>query len=159
MVSRPRKIIGQMPMSPSNSMKLMDVFNTVLAPPPFQRAYPPSLRSRHNDTKNYYRARSPRVLLKLNTSCQIDYESLSARVDPPAGNENLSIGRSMEFISIYCSLLPRKKKMKMKKKIGKERKEIKIAKLVRCRFHFTEYREKYEMNSYNREYVSMKCEN
>lgn len=109
MVSRPRKIIGQMPMSPSNSMKLMDVFNTVLAPPPFQRAYPPSLRSRHNDTKNYYRARSPRVLLKLNTSCQIDYESLSARVDPPAGNENLSIGRSMEFISIYCSLLPRKK--------------------------------------------------
>lgn len=116
-------------MSPSNSMKLMDVFNTVLAPPPFQRAYPPSLRSRHNDTKNYYRARSPRVLLKLNTSCQIDYESLSARVDPPAGNENLSIGRSMEFISIYCSLLPRKKKMKMKKKIGKERKEIKIAKV------------------------------
>lgn len=109
MVSRPRKIIGQMPMSPSNSMKLMDVFNTVLAPPPFRRAYPPSLRSRHNDTKNYYRARSPRVLLKLNTSCQIDYESLSARVDPPAGNENLSIGRSMEFISIYCSLLPRKK--------------------------------------------------
>lgn len=109
MVSRPRKIIGQMPMSPSNSMKLMDVFNTVLAPPPFPRAYPPSLRSRHNDTKNYYRARSPRVLLKLNTSCQIDYESLSARVDPPAGNENLSIGRSMEFISIYCSLLPRKK--------------------------------------------------
>lgn len=109
MVSRPRKIIGQMPMSPSNSMKLMDVFNTVLAPPPFQRVYPPSLRSRHNDTKNYYRARSPRVLLKLNTSCQIDYESLSARVDPPAGNENLSIGRSMEFISIYCSLLPRKK--------------------------------------------------
>lgn len=116
MVSRPRKIIGQMPMSPSNSMKLMDVFNTVLAPPPFQRAYPPSLRSRHNDTKNYYRARSPRVLLKLNTSCQIDYESLSARVDPPAGNENLSIGRSMEFISIYCSLLPRKKKMKRKRK-------------------------------------------
>lgn len=52
-----------------------------------------------------------------------------------------------------------KKKMKMKKKIGKERKEIKIAKLVRCRFHFTEYREKYEMNSYNREYVLMKCEN
>lgn len=47
----------------------------------------------------------------------------------------------------------------MKKKIGKERKEIKIAKLVRCRFHFTEYREKYEMNSYNREYVLMKCEN
>lgn len=45
--------------------------------------------------------------------------------------------------------------MKMKKKIGKERKE----KLVRCRFHFTEYREKYEMNSYNREYVLMKCEN
>lgn len=51
------------------------------------------------------------------------------------------------------------KKMKMKKKIGKERKEIKIAKLVRCRFHFTEYSEKYEMNSYNREYVLMKCEN
>lgn len=52
--------------------------------------------------------------------------------------------------------------MKMKKKIGKERKErkeIKIAKLVRCRFHFTEYREKYEMNSYNREYVLMKREN
>lgn len=49
--------------------------------------------------------------------------------------------------------------MKMKKKIGKEKKEIKIAKLVRCRFHFTEYREKYEMNSYNREYVLMKCEN
>lgn len=49
--------------------------------------------------------------------------------------------------------------MKMKKKIGKERKEIKIAKLVRCRFHFPEYREKYEMNSYNREYVVMKCEN
>lgn len=109
----------------------MDVFNTVLAPPPFQRAYPPSLRSRHNDTKNYYRARSPRVLLKLNTSCQIDYESLSARVDPPAGNENLSIGRSMEFISIYCSLLPRKKN-ENEEKIGKERKEIKIAKLVRC---------------------------
>lgn len=55
--------------------------------------------------------------------------------------------------------LTKEKKMKMKKKIGKERKEIKIAKLVRCRFHFTEYREKYEMNSYNREYVLMKCEN
>lgn len=51
------------------------------------------------------------------------------------------------------------KKMKMKKKIGKERKEIKIAKLVRCRFHFPEYRETYEMNSYNREYVLMKREN
>lgn len=49
--------------------------------------------------------------------------------------------------------------MKMKKKIGKERKEIKIAKLVRCRFHLTELREKYEMNSYNREYVLMKREN
>lgn len=49
--------------------------------------------------------------------------------------------------------------MKMKKKIGKERKEIKIAKLVRCRFHFPEYKETYEMNSYNREYVLMKREN
>lgn len=46
-----------------------------------------------------------------------------------------------------------------KKKIGKERKEIKIAELVRYRFHFPEYRVKFEMNSYNREYVLMKCEN
>lgn len=99
------------------------------------------------------------MLLKLNTSCQIDYESLSARVDPPAGNENLSIGRSMKFISIYCSLLPRKKNENEEKKIGKERKEIKIAELVRYRFHFPEYRVKFEMNSYNREYVLMKCEN
>lgn len=136
MVSRPRKIIGQMPMSPSNSMKLMDVFNTVLAPPPFQRAYPPSLRSRHNDTKNYYRARSPRVLLKLNTSCQIDYESLSARVDPPAGNENLSIGRSMEFISIYCSLLPRKKKNENEEKNWKRKKRNKNRKACAVQVSF-----------------------
>lgn len=98
------------------------------------------------------------MLLKLNTSCQIDYESLSARVDPPAGNEKLSIGRSMEFISIYCSLLPRKKNEK-EKKIGKERKEIEFAELVRYRFHFPEYRENFEMNSYNREYFLMKREN
>lgn len=39
--------------------------------------------------------------------------------------------------------------MKMKKKIGKERKEIKIVKFVWCRFYFIEYREKYEMNLYN----------
>lgn len=65
------------------------------------------------------------------------------------GNENLFIGRFMEFILIYCFFLLRKKKMKMKKKIGKERKEIKIVKFVWCRFYFLEYREKYEMNLYN----------
>lgn len=49
--------------------------------------------------------------------------------------------------------------MKKKKKIGKERKEIEFAELVRYRFHFPEYREKFEMNSYNREYFLMKREN
>lgn len=51
------------------------------------------------------------------------------------------------------------KKNENEEKNWKRKKRIKIAKLVRCRFHFTEYREKYEMNSYNREYVLMKCEN
>lgn len=52
-----------------------------------------------------------------------------------------------------------KKKNEKEKKIGKERKEIEFAELVRYRFNFPEYREKFEMNSYNREYFLMKREN